>query len=241
MTGVVPTRLQGIGTVDTLEAIRARGSTRAFLPTPVPDELIRQIVAAANYAPSGSNIQPWHVHVVTGAARDALCARVVAAARGGPEPPMAYKYYPTEWREPYLSRRRACGWGLYGALGIPKTDRDAMQAQQLRNFTLFDAPVGLFFTIDSDLNQGSWLDYGMYLQTLMLAATALGLATCPQASWLAYERIVREELELADSRSLVCGIALGYADPDARVNRFRPSRLPARDVLAWHDGSGALP
>ena len=223
----------------TLEAIRARGSTRAFLPKHVPEELLRQVVAAANYAPSGSNIQPWHVHAVTGSARDTLCARVVEAARAGAEPPMSYKYYPTEWREPYLSRRRACGWGLYGALGIPKTDREAMQAQQLRNFMLFDAPVGLYFTIDNDLNQGSWLDYGMFLQTLMLAATALGLATSPQASRLAYERSVREELKLPDSQSLVCGIALGYADPAARVNRFRPARLAAEAVLTWHGDSGS--
>lgn len=223
----------------TLEAIRARGSTRAFLPTPVPEELLRQLVAAANFAPSGSNIQPWHVHAVTGAARDALCSRVYEAAQAGAEPPMSYKYYPTEWREPFLARRRACGWGLYGTLGIPKTDRDAMQAQQLRNFLLFDAPVGLLFTIDSDLNQGSWLDYGMYLQTLMLAATSLGLATCPQASWLAYERIVRDQLKLPQSQSLVCGIALGYADPMARVNRFRPARLPADEVLTWHRDAGS--
>jgi nitroreductase len=220
--------------VHTLEVIRARGSTRAFLPRPVAPELILQIIAAANYAPSGSNIQPWHVHVVSGATRDALCARVAAAAGSGPEPSMAYKYYPTEWREPYLSRRRACGWGLYGTLGIRKTDREAMQAQQLRNFLLFDAPVGLYFTIDRDLNQGSWLDYGMYIQTVMLAATSLGLATCPQASWLAYDPIVREVLSLADEEALVCGVALGYADLAAPVNRFRPARIGAADVVTWH-------
>ncbi len=218
----------------TLEVIRARGSTRAFLPKPVAPELILQIIAAANYAPSGSNIQPWHVHVVSGAARDALCARVVAAASSGPEPSMAYQYYPSQWREPYLSRRRACGWGLYGTLGIKKTDREAMQAQQLRNFMLFDAPVGLYFTIDRDLNQGSWLDYGMYIQTVMLAATSLGLATCPQASWLAYDPIVREALSLDDREALVCGVALGYADLAAPVNRFRPARVAAAEVVTWH-------
>ena len=223
----------------TLEAIRNRGSVRAFLPTPVSPELIRQIVTAANHSPSGSNTQPWHVHVVTGPARDALCARVEAAARSGPEPSRSYKYYPTEWRDPYLARRRACGWGLYGTLGIAKSDRPAMQEQQLRNFRLFDAPVGLYFTIDRDLNLGSWLDYGMYLQTLMLAATSLGLATCPQASWLAYEPIVREELALAEHEALVCGIALGYADPASVVNRFRPARIRADEVLTWHDAVDA--
>ena len=161
----------------TLEVIRARGSTRAFLPKPVAPELILQIIAAANYAPSGSNIQPWHVHVVSGAARDALCARVVAAASSGPEPSMAYQYSPSQWREPYLSRRRACGWGLYGTLGIKKTDREAMQAQQLRNFMLFDAPVGLYFTIDRDLNQGSWLDYGTVLENIMIAAREFSCET----------------------------------------------------------------
>ena len=222
----------------TLEAIRARGSTRAFLPTPVPDELIRQLVTAAGYAPSGTNTQPWQVHVVRGAARDALCAKAVAAARSGPEPAMSYAYYPDQWRDPYLARRRACGWGLYGTLGIAKTDREAMAGQQLRNFMLFDAPVGLYFTIDRDLNLGSWLDYGMYLQTLMLAATSLGLATCPQASWLAYEPLVREALALPPSAALVCGIALGYPDRNAVVNRFRPARVPAEEILTWHGEPG---
>lgn len=222
----------------TLEAIRARGSTRAFLPTAVPRRLLRELIAAAGFAPSGSNIQPWHVHVASGAVRDSLCARVAAAARGGPEPAMSYAYYPSQWREPYLARRRACGWGLYGTLGIGRADREAAQAQQLRNFLLFDAPVGLFFTIDRDLNLGSWLDYGMYVQTLMLAATSLGLATCPQASWLAYEPLVREELSLRDEEQLVCGLALGYADPGAAVNRFRPAREPADAFVTWHGEPG---
>jgi nitroreductase len=223
--------------VHVLEAIRRRGSTRAFLKRPVSHELIRQLIAAAGFAPSGTNIQPWHVHVVTGPARDRLCRRVVeAAATGGAQAP-PYAYYPATWREPYLGRRRACGWGLYGTLGIAKSDRERMQAQQLRNFVFFDAPVGLFFTVDADMPQGTWLDYGMFLQTIMLAAEGVGLSTCPQAAWLDHHGIVRDELALPADQTLVCGMALGYRDPHSVVNRFRPERIPAEAFMVWHDGS----
>ena len=218
-----------------LEAIRQRGSTRAFLPKAVSPELIRQVLAAARYAPSGTNIQPWRVHVVTGAARDRLCARVVAQAQAGTAEAPPYAYYPATWREPYLGRRRACGWGLYGTLGIPKSDRERMQSQQLRNFLFFDAPVGLFFTVDADMPQGTWLDYGMYLQTVMLAAEGVGLATCPQASWLDYHSTIRDELALPADQTLVCGMALGYRDPAAIVNGFRPERVPIEEYAVWHD------
>lgn len=220
-----------------LEAIRRRGSTRAFLNKPVSHELIRQLIAAASFAPSGTNIQPWHVHVVTGPARDRLCQRVVEAARTGAAEAPPYAYYPATWREPYLGRRRACGWGLYGTLGIAKSDRERMQAQQLRNFVFFDAPVGLFFTVDSDMPQGTWLDYGMFLQSIMLAAEGVGLSTCPQAAWLDYHGIVRDELALPADQVLVCGMAIGFRDPDSVVNRFRPERIPAEAFMAWHDGS----
>ncbi len=223
-----------------LEAIRQRGSTRAFLPKAVSRELIQQLLAAARYSPSGTNIQPWRVHVVTGAVRDRLCARVVAAARTGTGEAPPYAYYPATWREPYLGRRRACGWGLYGTLGIAKSDRERMQAQQLRNFQFFDAPVGLFFTIDNDLPQGAWLDYGMFLQTVMLAAEGVGLATCPQAAWLDYHSIIRDELMLPADQTLVCGMAVGYRDTSAIVNGFRPDRLPVQSFTVWHDGEGGL-
>jgi len=221
--------------VDVGTALRTRGSTRAFLRRPVPPGAVEAILEQARFAPSGSNIQPWQVHVVTGAARDGICRAVRDAAVREPDRHFwPYQYYPSVWREPYLARRRACGWGLYSVLGIAKGDRAAMLAQEHRNYDLFDAPVGLFFFIDSDLGPGSWLDYGMFLQALMLAAVAHGLATCPQASWAPFHEIVRARLAVPDSQMLICGMALGYADPEAPVNRFRPERLAVSEFTHWH-------
>jgi nitroreductase len=225
--------------VDT--ALRTRGSTRAFLPRPVARAAVEALLEQARFAPSGSNIQPWRVHIVEGAARDAICRAVRDAAVHAPERPFwPHQYYPPVWREPYLARRRACGWGLYSLLGIARGDRVAMLAQERRNYEFFDAPVGLFFFIDSDLGLGSWLDYGMFLQSIMLAAVAHGLATCPQASWAPFHQIVRAQLSVPDSQMLICGMGLGYADPEAPVNRFRPERLPVGEFTHWH-GPGTGP
>lgn len=159
-------------------AITSRHSLRAFLPTPVPRQTLEDILAVASRAPSGTNTQPWQVHVLTGAALKRVSSRIQAAYLD-PEQNAAhreeYAYYPTEWRSPYIDRRRKVGWDLYGLLGIAKTDKARMQQQHGRNFIFFDAPVGLFFTIDRVMQQGSWLDYGMFLQNLMIAARARGL------------------------------------------------------------------
>ncbi len=218
------------------DALRARGSTRAFLTTPVDACTIRRILDVARYAPSGSNIQPWRVHVVAGTARDALCAAVLSAAAGGGRNafPWPYNYYPVQWREPYLARRRACGWGLYGTLGIERGDRAAIAAQELRNYELFGAPVGLFLFVDADLEIGSWLDCGMFLQSVMLAAQAEGLATCPQAAWAPFHAIVRAHVGAPENQMLICGLALGRADADAVVNRFRPDREPVDAFAKFH-------
>jgi nitroreductase len=222
--------------VDT--ALRQRGSTRAFLPRPVDRASVAAILDAARFAPSGSNIQPWQVHVVEGTVRDGICAAVLDAAMTAPERhAWPYQYYPSVWREPYLARRRACGWGLYTLLGIARGDRAAMQAQERRNYAFFDAPVGLFFFIDADLGPGSWLDYGMFLQSIMLAALDHGLATCPQAAWAPYHQIIRQRLAVTDSQMLICGMGLGYPDPGAVVNRFRPARLAAGEFTTWHSAA----
>ncbi len=218
-------------------ALRARGSTRAFLQTPVDRDAIESILDAARFAPSGSNIQPWRVHVVAGAAREAVCRGVRAAAARDPGgQPWPYQYYPAVWREPYLARRRACGWGLYSLLGIARGDRQAALAQELRNYDFFGAPVGLFYFIDADLGPGSWLDYGMFLEAVMIAATARGLATCPQAAWAPYHQIIRSQLAVPESQILICGMGLGYADPQAPVNRYRPQRLATGEFTSWHGG-----
>jgi len=208
-------------------AIVSRRSMRAFLPTPVPRSEIEAILRVAARAPSGTNTQPWQVHVLSGAARQRLVDRIQAAyldpaqlASHSEE----YAYYPTEWVSPYIDRRRKVGWDLYGLLGIAKTDKARMQAQHARNFQFFDAPVGLIFTIDRLMQQGSWLDYGMFLQNIMVAARGRGLHTCPQAAFTQFHRLIAEELQLQPGQMVVCGMALGHADPEALANSLQTER-----------------
>ena len=207
------------------QAIVGRQSIRAFLPTPVPRELIEKILGIAGRAPSGSNIQPWKVVVLTGAAKMALSAELMALHEAGYDGEWDYQYYSDVWREPYLERRRRTGWGLYGTLGIKKGDREATRAQQGRNVLFFDAPVGLIFTIDRDLARGSWIDYGMFLQSIMVAARSFGLETCAQAAFCTYAKPISKRLAIPESEMVVCGMALGYADPAAPVNTFRTERM----------------
>lgn len=172
-------------------ALTSRRSVRAFLPTPVPRATLEAILEAASRAPSGTNIQPWHVYVATGATRDALAAALTAAyddpARD--EKYVAeYDYYPREWVSPYIDRRRKVGWDLYGLLNIGRNEKARMHAQHARNFRFFDAPVALFFTLDRIMTHGAWLDCGMFLQGVMTAARARGLDTCPQAAFVPFHR-----------------------------------------------------
>lgn len=220
--------------MDVTDALLTRSSRRAFLDRPVPRGTVERILTLAGLAPSGSNIQPWHVYVAAGPVRDRLCAEVTRAAREERgQHRREYHYYPEPWREPYLGRRRACGWGLYGLLGIAKGDREAGERQELRNYQLFGAPVGLFFYIDRDLQPGSWLDYGMFLQSIMLVARDFGLDTCPQAAWAHFHRVIAGILQPPVAQMLVCGMALGHADPADPVNAFRPARLPLADYAQF--------
>lgn len=208
------------------DAVTSRSSIRAFLPTPVSKETVERILAAASYAPSGSNMQPWKVRVVAGGVKDKLVAAVTAEHDAGRMQERDFKYYPDPFPEPYLSRRRATGWGLYGTLSIEKGDKQAMHRQHGRNFLFFDAPVGLVFTIDSSLEMGSWLDYGTFIQNIMVMARGLGLHTCPQAAWCSFHSTVKDVLDIPEEEIVVCGMALGHADPDAVENGFRPVREP---------------
>jgi len=218
------------------QAIVSRQSIRGFLPRPVPTALIRRILDAAARAPSGSNIQPWKVHVVTGARRDALSQALLQAhARNEPER-REYQYYPVNWRSPYLDRRRETGWGLYSLLGIQKGDREASSQQHARNYVFFDAPCVLLFTIDNDMDKGSWLDYGMFLQNIMIMARGCGLDTCPQAALANYPDIIKQQLGIPDDQIVVCGISLGYQDPDEPVNQYRTTRVPVDEFTVFHDG-----
>ncbi|NMG42840.1 nitroreductase [Aromatoleum toluvorans] len=215
--------------------ISRRRSIRAFLSVPVDTGTIEGMLRIAARAPSGNNIQPWRVHVVAGAQRDALVDAVCAAFDQGDDRHVPeYAYYPAEFVEPYLGRRRRSGWGLYARLGIEKGDREGVRLQMRRNFRFFDAPVGLFFTIDRRLEKGSWLDYGMFLQNVMLAAEARGLSTCAQGAWNPYHRIISDMLGFGKHEQLVCGMALGYADPDAPENALVTERAPLSEFVVMH-------
>ncbi|HEX5093297.1 MAG TPA: nitroreductase [Burkholderiales bacterium] len=206
----------------------SRRSLRAFTSEPVPRETVERILALASRAPSGSNIQPWRVIVVGGEARERLAAAMHAEyMRHGEEGwKREYDYYPTQWREPYLGRRRKIGWDLYGLLGIGKGDRARTQVQHARNYLFFDAPVGLVITLERDLPVGAWLDTGMFLQNVMLAARAFGLDTCPQAAIASAHAVLRRELGIPEAEIVVCGMALGHARADAVENGLVTAREP---------------
>lgn len=221
-------------------AITSRMSARAFLPKPVPREILEHLLTLASRAPSGTNTQPWKVYVMQGASRDSLVDKVCAAhdaLRADPslasEYREAYDYYPEQWVSPYIDRRRENGWSLYGLLGITKGDKDKMHAQHQRNFRFFDAPVGLMFTLDKVMGRGSLVDYGMFLQSLMVAARGHGLHTCPQAAWNGFAKIILPHIGAGEGEMLVCGMALGYADPEDKVNGFHTPREPVASFTHW--------
>jgi nitroreductase len=215
-------------------AITSRRSIRRFLPTPVPAQTVEAILDAAARAPSGTNMQPWRGYVLAGPAKDAVVQAVQAVFDvGEPGHVAEVQYYPDSFFEPYLSRRRAVGWELYGLLGIGKGEVDKMKAQHRRNFQFFDAPVGMIFTIDRRLATGSWLDYGMFLQNVMTAARGRGLDTCAQAAWTHYHRVIRPLLGLAEEETLVCGMALGHADPHTLENTLVTKRVAASSFMRF--------
>ena len=218
-------------------ALVTRRSVRAFLGTPVPRQEIESILDAARYSASGVNMQPWQVHVVTGESKARLSAAIKEidddpAQTAALEDP--YDYYPREWVRPYLDRRRKVGWSLYGLLGIEKGDKERMHAQHGRNYSFFDAPVGLFFTIDRAMGEGSLLDTGMFLQSVMIAARGHGLHTCPQAAFLKFHQVIASELRIPESHMLVCGMSLGYADEASIENTLVTDREPVHAFTTFH-------
>jgi len=219
-------------------AICSRRSMRAFLPEPVPRAVLEEILRVAARAPSGTNTQPWKVHVLTGAALQALSAEILAVLADPARLALckdAYSYYPEKWVEPYLARRRKVGWDLYGLLGIGRADKDRIQAQQARNFVFFDAPVGLIFSIDQVMAQGSWLDYGMFLQNIMVAARARGLDTCPQAAFVQFHELIRARLGIGADHTIVCGMSLGRADMSRIENTLVTDREPLESFVQFRD------
>jgi len=211
------------------DAITSRRAVRAFLPRPVPREEIEAILRVARWAPSGSNTQPWKVYVLTEKARDELAALLLEAYDDPVKRESAreeYDYYPRNWVSPFQERRRKVGWDLYGLLGIGRADKAAMHKQLGRNFSFFDAPVALMFTVDRTMELGSWLDMGMFLQNIMIAAQGRGIATCPQAAFNKYHRVIATYLGLPENEQLVCGMSMGYRDPDATANQLVTEREP---------------
>jgi len=215
-------------------AITSRRSVRAFLPTPVPRAAVEHILDVAARAPSGTNMQPWKVHALAGAPLKSFCDKVETAfLEGGHGQKREYLYYPDEFFEPYLSRRRQVGFAMYDLLGIRRGENEKMKLQHARNFRFFDAPVGLVFTVDRRLNIGSWLDYGIFLGNIMVAARGHGLDTIAQAAFASLPNTIRAALGLPDSDAIICGMALGYEDKTAPVNQLRTPRAPAGEFCSF--------
>jgi len=217
------------------EAIKDRISTRAFLDKPVPNEIITQILDTARWSPSGTNTQPWKVAVVQGETKQTISDALLDTVSKGTKPNPDYDYYPETWIEPFKSRRFECGMALYKALEIGREDKDKRMEAGLNNFRFFSAPVSLFFFIDNAMGKGSWVDMGMFLQSVMLGAMDHDLATCPQASTADYPDLVREILEVSDQYSLICGMSLGYPQVDHPVNQYRTSREETDTFTNWFD------
>jgi len=211
--------------MNTLKALETRKSTRAFLSKQVDREKIKRILKAASHAPSGANAQPWQVAVVTGEKRRELIETLETAFRKEGAGTMDYHYYPLDWQEPYKNRRVACGSQLYKALNIDRKDKQRRLEQWIANYRAFDAPVILFFFLDPVMQIGSYLDYGMFLQSIMLAAVEEGLATCPQAALGQFPQIVKKSLGYPPEILLICGMALGYENEKAPINSYRTPRV----------------
>ena len=217
------------------DAIRQRHSVRRFRDRPVSSDIIRQILNIARHAPSGANTQPWQVAVLTGDSKKRLSSRIVAAFESGEDPKPDYDYYPTSWQSPYIDRRRACGLQLYQSLDIDRKDKQAQKAQWAANYRAFDAPAMLLFWMDGIMQTGSFLDFGMFLQSFMIAAVETGLATCPQAALAEYPQLVKPFIEMPDDAILLCGMALGYEDTTAPINQYRTAREPADLFTRFYD------
>jgi nitroreductase len=217
------------------EAISTRQSVRAFLPTPVGRATVEALLQLSARSASGSNIQPWRIRVIAGDIKHRLEKAIFdAVARDGFEPyQREWNYYPVNWREPFLGRRRKIGWDMYSLLGVAKGDFEDTQRARMRNYEFFGAPVGMIFSLDEDLEIGSWLDLGIYLGTLMIAARGHGLHTCPQAAFADFHKIIRPLLNIPEKEIIVCGMALGHIDPNAPVNKLVTGRAPLADYASF--------
>ena len=220
--------------MDVKTALEQRKSTRAFLDKEVSIDVINKIIEQAKTAPSGVNTQPWKVAIVTGKSKDNICSKLEKAFRDGNKGAMDYKYYPTEWTGEYKQRRRECGLLLYSILEIKREDKQKQLDQWASNYQAFNAPVILLFFIDKVMEKGSYMDYGMFLQSIMLSAVEHGLATCPQAALGEYPEIVRNEFPYYKDKSVLCGMALGYEDKTKAVNSYRTTREELSEIVQYY-------
>lgn len=215
------------------DAVTGRRSVRRFLNQPVAIETVRQILADASRSASGTNSQPWLVHVVTGAARDRVCKDVTSAAIAGKQE-QEYPYFPDDAGEPYLSRRRKVGFDLYALYGVDRKDIEGRKRAMLMNFDFFGAPVGLFFTMEKKMLFGSWLDLGMFMQSVMVLARGHGLETCPQEAWGHYGPTVHKSAGIPNDQVIVSGMALGVEDKTAKANTLVTEREPVDGFTTFH-------
>jgi nitroreductase len=218
------------------EALLARRAIRSFAPTPVERDVVEDLLETAARAPSGGNLQPWKVHVLTG---DSLLTLKREAENNfsfdAPGEKPEHLVYPPNLEDPYRSRRRDLGEQMYQVLGVPRNDREGKLEQLKRNFEFFGAPVGLFFVLDKDMEPIQWTDLGFFIQSICLLATEMGLGTCPQGFWATMPETVRHVIGLEDHEIVVCGMALGYINETADINRFRSERAILGEIALFHD------
>lgn len=220
--------------MDVSKALSERKSVRAYLDKDVEVDKIEQILNFAKNAPSGTNTQPWEVAVVSGKSKKELDDSLVDAFRSGTTKDLDYKYYPDTISSALNARRVACGLQMYSTLGIERQDKDKRLKQWELNYSAFGAPVVLYIFLPNSIEKGSFLDCGMFIQSIMLMAVELGLSTCPQAALAEYPKLVREKLGVNDDMILVCGIALGYEDKSALVNSYRTPREEISVFTKFH-------
>ncbi len=221
--------------MDVITAIKSRQCIRAFTREPVSDDIIRKILEAARFAPSGVNTQPWHVAVLRGNTLKTLGDEILKVRAANISDNPDYQYYPTEWFEPYKSRRKACGLALYGALHIQKDDVEKRLVQWNKNYRFFGAPVGMIVYMDQRVETGSWIDLGMFMQNILIGARQFGLGTCPQAALAEHPDIIREVLNISPNYAIACGIAIGYPDMSDPVNQYRTARLDVDEFTTWYE------
>ena len=227
--------------MDTHDAIMSRRSVRRFLPSPVPRASLMRILEGAAMAPSGHNIQPWKVYAVAGSVQQKISSDILAAiAKDSVEEHQPeFDYYPVNWVEPYIGRRRKLGHELYAILGIGREDKAAREQQMLKNYSFFGAPIGLFVTFDRRLATGTFMDVGMFIENILIGARGEGLDTCGQAAFNWYHKVIRRHLPMDDGELLACGIALGYADDDAPENKLRPEKIAVESFTTFLGFEGA--